>query len=114
MFPEGRLHAVFQPHLYSRTRDQAEGFGRALLLADEAWVTDIYPSRESPIEGVTAELVVEAARRSGHRQVAYCERWDEMPGHLQGQVSDGDAILTLGAGDIYRLAEVLAKTELPG
>ncbi len=107
VFPKARLHAVFQPHLYSRTRDQADGFGRALLLADEAWVTDIYPSREAPIEGVTAQLVVDAARRSGHRRVDYCPLWQEMPERLRGRVAEGDAILTLGAGDIYRLSERL-------
>jgi UDP-N-acetylmuramate--alanine ligase len=103
----GRIHAVFQPHLYSRTRDLADDFGRALTLADTAWVTDIYPSREAPIAGVTSDLVVDAARSHGHRAVEKCSRWQCVPGHLAPTVAHGDAILTLGAGDIHRLAHQL-------
>ncbi len=68
-FPRGRIHAIFQPHLFSRTRDLAGDFGRSLMEADEAVVTAIYASRESPIEGVSGEAIVAAARASGHRQV---------------------------------------------
>ena len=108
VFGDGRLHVVFQPHLYSRTRDQAEELGRALLAADQAIVTDVYGSREAPIPGVTGELVVAAARASGHRNVAFCADWAEAPALLAGEVREGDAILTLGAGDVYRLARSLA------
>ncbi|HVS66596.1 MAG TPA: UDP-N-acetylmuramate--L-alanine ligase [Thermoanaerobaculia bacterium] len=104
----GRVLAVFQPHLYSRTRDLADEFGRALLLADRALVLDIYPSREQPIEGVTSELVVSAARRSGHRDVQWCRDWDEVPGLLH-DAGPEDVVLSLGAGDVVRLAERLAE-----
>jgi UDP-N-acetylmuramate--alanine ligase len=109
-YPHARVLAVFQPHLFSRTRDHAEGFGRALLLADEAVVTDVYPSREQPIAGVTGELVVEAARASGHRHVRYSPRWQDAPAELETLVSEGDLVITLGAGDVYRLARKLAGT----
>ena len=102
------LHAVFQPHLYSRTRDQSASFGEALLLADHAWITDIYPSREEPIAGVSSQLVLDAARSSGHPSAHLCPRWQDMPAALSGTVKAGDAIVTLGAGDIYRLAHQLA------
>ena len=70
------LHAVFQPHLFSRTRDLAEDFGRALLAADRVVVTDVYPSREQPIAGVTGELVAQAARaQRATRSVDYCPDW---------------------------------------
>ncbi|HEX2464361.1 MAG TPA: UDP-N-acetylmuramate--L-alanine ligase [Thermoanaerobaculia bacterium] len=111
VFGDGRLRVVFQPHLYSRTRDQAEELGRALLAADQAIVTDVYGSRETPLPGVTGELVVAAARASGHRNVAYCADWAGAPALLAGEVRDGDAILTLGAGDVYRLARSLAEEE---
>ena len=114
VFVRGRIHAVFQPHLFSRTRDLAADFGRALLAADNAVVTDIYPSREQPIAGVTAELVSSSARDSGHRSVLYCANWRDVPSALAGQVTDGDVIVTLGAGDIYRLAEMLAADEARG
>ncbi|HEY2289368.1 MAG TPA: UDP-N-acetylmuramate--L-alanine ligase [Thermoanaerobaculia bacterium] len=108
-FPEGRVFAVFQPHLFSRTQDQAEDFGRALLGADMAVVTDVYPSREKPIPGVTGELVVEAALRSGHRNVHYCPSWKDAPGLLTGEVGPNDVVITLGAGDVNRLAQSLSK-----
>ncbi len=110
-FPRGRIHAVFQPHLFSRTVDQAENFGRALLGADRAVVTDVYPSREAPIPGVTGEMVVQAARQSGHHNVVYCPDWRRAPEVLAGEVEAGDVVLTLGAGDIYRLARQLAQAE---
>jgi len=106
--PAGRVFAVFQPHLFTRTRDQAEAFGRALLGADRVVVTAIYPAREEPIEGVTGELVVAAARAAGHRRVEYVEDFRQAPELLAGEVRPGDLVLTLGAGSIYRLAHELA------
>ncbi len=111
VFPGARLVAVFQPHLYSRTRDLAEEFGRALLGADEAVVTGIYASREAPLPGVDAELIVAAASRSGHRSVTLCGDWRQVPQRIADRVRPGDVVLTLGAGDIYRLAERLAQEE---
>jgi len=110
VFPRRVLHAVFQPHLYSRTRDLAEDFGRALSAADHVVVTDVYPSRERPIAGVTGELVARAAQAVGHGRVDYCTDWRAVPELLAG-IDDGDVVLTLGAGDIYRLAEQLVKEE---
>ena len=111
-FPRAAIHAVFQPHLFSRTRDLAAEFGRALLAADHALVTDVYPSRESPIPGVTGRLVGDAARGSGHRSVAFVPDWRAAgaalaSAELTGPVREGDLVLTLGAGDVYRLAELL-------
>jgi UDP-N-acetylmuramate--alanine ligase len=108
-YPRGRVLAVFQPHLFSRTLDQAEAFGNALLGADLAVVNDVYPSREQPIPGVTGELVVEAARRSGHRNVSYCPSWKDAPAILAENVREGDVIVTLGAGDVNRLGKQLVE-----
>src|SRR5262249_6899594 len=106
-FPGARLHAIFQPHLYSRTQQLATDFGRSLLNADVAWVTDVYAAREEPIPGVTGELVVEAARASGHRHVGYVGGWRELPPLLATSVVAGDLVLTMGAGDVYRLGQQL-------
>ncbi len=106
-----RIHAVFQPHLYSRTRDLAEEFGRALLLADHVIVTDIYASREQPLPGVSADLIVTAATSRGHRSVVRCGAWRAAEQRLRGNVCPGDLVLTLGAGDIYRLAERLVADD---
>ena len=108
-FPDGRVFAVFQPHLFSRTQDQAEEFGRALLGADRTVITDVYPSREKPIPGVTGELVVDAALRSGHRDVHYCPAWKDAPALLRDEVGPGDVVVTMGAGDVNRLAQQLAE-----
>ncbi|NUQ55530.1 MAG: hypothetical protein HUU14_06570, partial [Dehalococcoidia bacterium] len=73
-FPGRRLLVAFQPHLYSRTRDFAEAFGRALVRADVAFLTEIYPAREQPLAGVTAGLVEDAMSRAGRRPVWRGER----------------------------------------
>jgi len=108
VYPRTRVVAVFQPHLYSRTRDLAGDFGRALLAADRALVTDVYPAREAPIAGVTGELVVAAARAAGHGGADYCPDWGEIEAILARELAPGDVVLTLGAGDIVRLGERLA------
>ncbi len=111
-FPSATIHVVFQPHLYSRTRDLAADFGRSLLGADRAVVMPIYPSREEPIEGVTSDLVVDAARSSGHRAVELVDGHEEAIDVLRAHVAPGDLVLTMGAGDVYRLAEELVALEM--
>jgi UDP-N-acetylmuramate--alanine ligase len=111
-FPEARLVAVFQPHLYSRTRLMAEDLGRALAAADLVVVTEVYAAREDPMPGVSGKLVVEAARKHG-AEAAWVPERSALAGYLSGVVREGDVVLTLGAGDITRVArEVL--TELAG
>ncbi len=109
-FPEGRIFAVFQPHLYSRTRDLMQEFGRALLGADRAIVTDIYGSREEPIDGVEGQGVALAARQNGHRHAGFCADWREAAPLLE-EAGPEDVILTLGAGDIFRLGRQLVEEE---
>jgi UDP-N-acetylmuramate--alanine ligase len=107
-FPGTKLHVVFQPHLFSRTREQAEAFGQALLAAEHAIVTEIYPSREAPIEGVTSMLVTDAARRAGHQKVEDSMGFVEARAQLEAAVEPGDVVITMGAGDVYRLGAELA------
>lgn len=108
-FPEATIHAVFQPHLYSRTELLASDFGRALLGADTALVTAVFGSRESPRPGVTGELVAEAARASGHRDVDFEPQRDRVRALLEERVKPGDVVLTLGAGDVHEIAESLVE-----
>lgn len=102
--PERRLVAVFQPHLYSRTRDFAEDFGAALTAADVAIVLPVYPAREQPIDGVGAGLVVEAATRAGHPAIHAGPPVAEAASFLDELLRPGDVLLTLGAGDVDRVA----------
>jgi UDP-N-acetylmuramate--alanine ligase len=103
--PGRRLVALFQPHLYSRTRDFAAEFGRSLVGCDLAIVTDVYPSREKPIPGVTGDLVAQAARSSGHTSVIYISDRKRVAGELEKVLKRGDLLLTMGAGDVVRLGE---------
>ena len=103
--PGRRLVALFQPHLYSRTRDFAGAFGRALLACDLAIVTDVYPSREKPIPGITGEVVARAARHAGHANVMYVSDRTRVAGELERVLKSGDLLLTMGAGDVVRLGE---------
>lgn len=106
--PDRRLVAVFQPHLYSRTRDFEEDFARSFVDADVLVVTDVYGAREAPIPGVTGERIVELARRFGHRDAHYVPTRQQIPDYLLEHVlRPGDAVLFMGAGDIWRAARAL-------
>jgi len=103
-----RVIAVFQPHLFSRTRYLQREFGRALALADETIVTDIFPAREEPEPGITGKLIVDAylAERPGG-PVWYLPRIPDIVRHLEGRVREGDLVLTIGAGDVFHVGERL-------
>jgi UDP-N-acetylmuramate--alanine ligase len=104
-YPDRRLVALFQPHLFSRTRDFAADFGTALAAADVNIVMDVYPSRESPIPGVTGELVAESTRRAGHARVMYTHDKKRVVDCLEQTLGAGDLLLTLGAGDVVKFGE---------
>lgn len=109
VYPDRRLVALFQPHLFSRTRDFAEDFGRALAAADVNVVMDVYPSREKPLPGVTGELVAEATRRAGHQSVIYTHDKKRVVDCLEQTLRPGDLLLTLGAGDVVKFGEEYLK-----
>ncbi|MEX2456739.1 MAG: UDP-N-acetylmuramate--L-alanine ligase [Balneolaceae bacterium] len=100
-----RIVAVFQPHLYSRTQDMYKEFGLSFFDAEVLIVTDVYPSREKPIEGVTGKLISDTAKKYGHRDVHYLEDKNELPSKLKEIVQPGDIVITMGAGDIYKYGE---------
>jgi UDP-N-acetylmuramate--alanine ligase len=104
-----RVVCVFQPHLYTRTRDFYEEFGKSFLLSDVLIVTDVYPAREEPIQGVTGELIVGAAKRFGHKDVHYVPEKKQIPSYLQSIVKTGDIVITMGAGDIWKYGEEFFK-----
>ena len=110
MFGEARLVAVFQPHLYSRTRDFASEFGQSLGLADAVWITDVFAAREAPIAGVTGVLVAEAARASGVHDVHYEPSLEALPRALADYLHFGDVVVTLGAGSIEVVGPALLET----
>ncbi|MGC3993868.1 MAG: UDP-N-acetylmuramate--L-alanine ligase [Propionicimonas sp.] len=106
---EGRLVACFQPHLFTRTREFAGEFGRALGLADEVLVLGIYPAREDPIPGVSGRLVADAAEAAAPGRVRYVEAVADAAPALAALVGPGDLVVTLGAGDVTKVGPALAR-----
>ncbi len=102
--PGRRVVTVFQPHLFTRTRDFAEEFARALLGSEVAVVLPIYPAREKPIEGVGSHLVVDHARQLGHQNVLAGPPPEEVQALLAEILRPGDVLLTVGAGNVDRVA----------
>ena len=113
-----RLIAAFQPHLYSRTKALAPELGAALALADEIAVLDVYAAREKPageLAGVSGRLVAEAAAdRAGGRPVWWLPDVDSAARALAPRLGEGDVLITIGAGDIFRLAEDLVRNGAGG
>jgi len=95
--------------LFTRTRDFYEDFGKSFLLSDVLIVTDIYPAREEPIQGITGELIVNAAKQFGHKEVYYVPDKKQVPQFLQSIVKSGDIVVTMGAGDIWKFGDEFLK-----
>ena len=104
-----RIVAVVQPHLYSRTRDFYQDFGRSFMQSDHLVVTDVYGARELPIEGVSGRLIADAARDFGHRKVTYHTDLETLPALLKEITTEGDLVVTLGAGNIWKTGEALLE-----
>ncbi|MCK4739176.1 MAG: UDP-N-acetylmuramate--L-alanine ligase [Deltaproteobacteria bacterium] len=100
-----RRIAVFQPHRYSRTKDQFGEFLSAFNDADVLIVTGIYSAGERPLEGINAKELCSAIKDHGHRNVVLVEDKDDIPGRLLEITKGGDIVITMGAGDVYRVAE---------
>jgi UDP-N-acetylmuramate--alanine ligase len=104
-----RIIAIFQPHLYSRTRDFYKEFGKSFFDSDILIVTDIYPAREEPVAGITGELIVSKAKEFGHKEVFYIPRKEAIIPFLSGILKENDLVITIGAGDIYKIGENLVS-----
>jgi UDP-N-acetylmuramate--alanine ligase len=107
-YPSNRIIAAFQPHLYSRTRDFHREFGNALSKADVVYLCDLYPAREQPIPGVTAQLIANSMK-----QIGSAPHWEgprsSLAEVLAREVKKGDVVITIGAGDITKTGDELNK-----
>src|SRR5690606_15656235 len=103
MYPRRKLTAVFQPHLYSRTRDFADGFAESLSLADEVILLDIYPAREMPIAGVDSGIIL---RNVTSAEKKLCSKQDLMSTLEDTEI---DVLVTIGAGDIDTFVEPIKE-----
>jgi UDP-N-acetylmuramate--alanine ligase len=100
-----RVHVLFQPHRYTRTFHLMDEFARSFHQADSLFVMDIYAASEQPIEGVTAEALVDRIRQFGHRAAEYVGSMERGVEGLLNVAQEGDAVLTLGAGSVWQAGE---------
>ncbi len=107
--PSGRIIAIFQPHRYSRTKALAQEFGQAFNDADMVVITSIYAAGEKPIPGVDASLIVENLIKQGHSKVMFIQSFPEIVEFLKSVIAPQDAVITLGAGDIWKVGIELSK-----
>ncbi len=116
-FPGRRIIAAFQPHRYSRTRDQFQEFARSFYDADKVILCDVFAAGEKPIEGASSESLTRAVTESGHRDVTYIPHRRDVAVALSEIVKEGDIVITLGAGDIQltcnELIERLEESHAP-
>ncbi len=105
----GKVHVVFQPHRYTRTRDLMEDFATAFADADSLLVLDIYAASEKPIEGVSGEALAQAIREKGGRDARHVGSFTDAVNGAAAAAQDGDMILTLGAGSISQLGPMILE-----
>jgi UDP-N-acetylmuramate--alanine ligase len=104
-----KVHVVFQPHRYTRTRDLIEEFTTAFGDADSLFVLDIYAASEKPIEGVTGETLAQAIRQKGDRNAEYVTSFANAVSSVAAAAAEGDMILTLGAGSVSQLGSMILE-----
>lgn len=108
-FGAKRVVAIFQPHLYSRTKFFTNEFARSLMPTSKLLVTEIYKAREEPMPGVSGLNIVKAARELGHKDAEFIEDKSDVPDAIDSELAEGDLVLVLGAGDIWRVADEIAR-----
>jgi len=106
-YKEKRLVVVFQPHRYTRTKGLFHEFTRSFYQSDVLIVLPIYAASEKKIKGVSAQCLCDGIREHGHKDVSYAPDFTQGLSMITHKIKKGDIVLTLGAGDIYRLGEKL-------
>ena len=101
LYPDKKVTGIFQPHLYTRTRDFAADFAASLSLLDELILLDIYPAREEPIPGVTSQIIFDRVTIPNKRMI----RKEELLDLVQKEAASFEVVLMVGAGNIDRLVE---------
>lgn len=107
IFPERRLVAIFQPHRFSRTAALYKEFAEALSLADKAYILPVYGSDETPIDGVTSQLIFDAAAEASNLRCELSENFELLVGSVCADARPGDFILTIGAGSVGTLGKII-------
>jgi UDP-N-acetylmuramate--alanine ligase len=104
-----RVHVIFQPHRYTRTRDLMDEFSKAFTHADSLFVLDIYVASEKPVEGINSHVLVQRIVKSGNRSASYVPSFADAAKAVAGVAQPGDMILTLGAGSVSQLAPAILE-----
>lgn len=104
---KGKVFAVFQPHRYTRLRDQFEGFSKAFEQADHLFMTPVYTAGEAPIAGIDSEHLLEKIQKTGHPDTRFFQNADELVSILEKEVKPNDMIITLGAGNVWEYGQEL-------
>lgn len=108
-YPKNRLIVIFQPHRYTRTSDLVDEFACSFDDADLLYLMDIYPAGEKPIEGVHSEMLYRGIKNQGFNEVVYVSDRKRLINEVIGILKDGDIIITLGAGDVYKIGEEIYR-----
>jgi len=112
VWPDRRLVVIFQPHRFSRTQILFKDFLTAFYQVDHLVLTDIYPAGEKPIEGINAQALFQGIKDHGHKSVVFCSDTEEAILHLMKELKPSDVVLTLGAGDVWKVgSELLQRLE---
>jgi UDP-N-acetylmuramate--alanine ligase len=104
-----KVHVVFQPHRYTRTRDLIDDFADAFGDADSLLVLDIYAASEKPIQGISGEALAHTIREKGGRNAQYASSFAEAASSVAAAAAEGDMILTLGAGSVSQLGPMILE-----
>ena len=111
----GRRLVVFQPHRFTRTRELSEEFGGSFADADRVWVLDVYGAGEKPIAGISGATIVESARRQGAEHLEHQPDAEVVASEVAACARTGDMVLTLGAGDVWKIGEaILSRLRVAG
>ena len=108
-FPGKRLLLAFQPHRFTRTRDLFEDFVKVLSGVDALALGDIYAAGEKPIPSISGQVLYEGIKKHGHKDVVYIADREKVLEHLVETIKTGDLVLTLGAGDIWKIGEQIME-----
>lgn len=100
-----RIVSVFQPHLFSRTRDFFKEFAKSLFDSNIIIITDIYPAREKPIKGISSKLIMDELKLIGHKNINYLPNLEKLNQLLDTIIKSGDMLITMGAGNIWRYSD---------
>lgn len=110
---DNRVIAAFQPHTFTRTKEFYKDFARSFDDADVVFITDVYPAREKPIEGINGKMIADAAVQYGYKHIVYCPTLSNMFDELVKILKPDDILVTLGAGDIWKIHNMLMEKVNP-